>query len=41
MPAAHVKEMKETLVLLKNLDKWNKHTSKTMKVEFIEKENHN
>lgn len=41
MPAAHVKEMKETLVLLKNLDKWNKHTSKTMKVEFTEKENHN
>ena len=41
MPAAHVKEMKETLVLLKNLDKWNKHTSKTMKVEFIEKEKHN
>lgn len=37
MPAAHVKEMKETLVLLKNLDQWNKHTSKTMKVEFIDK----
>ena len=37
MPATHVKEMKEALVLLKNLDQWNKHTSKTMKVEFIDK----
>lgn len=35
MPAAHVKQMQEALVLLKNLDQWNKHTSKTMKVEFI------
>ena len=37
MPAMHVKEMKEALVLLKNLDQWNNHTSKTMKVEFIDK----
>ena len=37
MPATHVKEMKEALILLKNLDQWNKHTSKTMKVEFIDK----
>ena len=37
MPAIDVKEMLEALVLLKNLDQWNKHTSKTMKVEFIDK----
>ena len=37
MPAAHVKQMQETLVLLKNVDEWNKHTSKTIKVEFIDK----
>lgn len=41
MPTAQVKEMLEALVLLKNLDQWNKRTSKIMKVEFIEKENHN
>ena len=37
MPAIDVKEMLEALVLLKNLDQRNKYTSKTMKVEFIDK----
>lgn len=37
MLAIDVKEMLEALILLKNLGQWNKHTSKTMKVEFIDK----
>ena len=38
MPVAYMKNMKTALMLLKNKDKWNEYTSKTLEVEFVDKD---
>lgn len=38
MPVAYMKNMKTALILLKNKDKWNEYTSKTLEVEFVDKD---